>query len=106
MAIRGLGKLKTKKNDAEVSQNEDIVTITFDEPIKVDGSDVREFKMKVPTLSDMEIASSGMTDANSIVLINKLLSNMLTPKIAPADFDTVFTLKEHSVLSEVIGSFL
>lgn len=106
MAIRGKDKLQVKKNDAEVEQNENIVKITFDNPIKVDGGDVRVFELQVPTLKDMETASSGLSDANSITITNNLLSNLLSPKIAPKDFEKVFSLKEHGVLSEVISTFL
>lgn len=108
MAIRGLKELKNNqaKNDAEVEQNENIVKITFDNPIKVDGTDVKEFELEVPTLENVEMASAGLSDPNNITATNHLLSNLMTPSIAPDDFKEVFTLKEHSILSEVLGTFL
>ena len=104
MAVRGLKRIKVKKNDCSVEDKGDFVQITFDQPIIVDGEEVKEFKLTKPTLEDVEIATEGANGGYDVM--NNLLSTFLEPKIAPDDFKTTFSIKEHGALTEVISHFL
>ena len=105
MAVKGLKNLKVKENDCVVEDKGDFVSITFDNPIDVDGKEVKEFKLNKPTLEDIEIATDGVTN-QGYAMLNAMLSTFLEPKIAPNEFKTTFTIKEHSALVEVINVFL
>ena len=107
MAVRGLSKIKKniKENSCSVEDKGDFLTITFDNPIKVDGQEVKEFNLHKPTLEDIEIATDG-AGGSGYSVINNLLSTFLEPKIAPDEFKNIFTVKEHSALVEIINVFL
>jgi len=66
---------------------------------------VKEFKLTKPTLEDIETATES-ADSGGYGAMNNLLSTFLEPKIAPDEFKTKFTIKEHGSLVEVLGVFL
>jgi len=105
MAVRGLKNIKIVKNDCSVEDKGEFILITFDNPITVDGVEIQEFKLIKPTLEDLEVATEG-ADGGGYGAMNNLLSTFLEPKIAPDEFKTIFTIKEHSSLIEVLGVFL
>lgn len=104
MAVRGLKNIKVKKNDCSVEDKGESVLITFDNAIEVDGEEVKEFRLTKPTLEDIEIATEGAGGGYDVM--NNLLSTFLEPKIAPDEFKTIFSIKEHGALTEIIGHFL
>jgi hypothetical protein len=105
MAVRGLKRIKIQKNDCSVEDKGSEIIITFDNPIAIDGEEIKEFRLTKPTLEDIEIATEG-ADGGGYGAMNNLLSTFLTPKIAPDEFKNVFTIKEHGALVEVLGVFL
>jgi len=103
--VRGLKKIKIAKNDCSVEDKGEFLSITFDNEIEIDGKKIKEFKLTKPNLEDIEIATEG-ADGGGYGAMNNLLSTFLDPKIAPDEFKTNFSIKEHGALVEVLSIFL